>query len=92
LTLSDEEHVPQTKSAKKRERQRQRRTEDNKAQRSRIRRAVKRVRTAATPDEARAALTEAEKLLDRGGRKHLLHPNAAKRTKSRLAKVVGTSK
>ncbi|NNG14920.1 MAG: 30S ribosomal protein S20 [Gemmatimonadales bacterium] len=83
--------MPQTKSAKKRERQRQRRTENNKAQRSRIRRAVKRVRTAATPEEAQVALAEAEKLLDRGGRKHLLHPNAAKRTKSRLAKAAGKS-
>jgi small subunit ribosomal protein S20 len=83
--------VPQIKSAKKRERQRQRRTENNKAQRSRIRRAVKRVRTAATREDALVAYAEAEKLLDRGGRKHLLHPNAVNRTKSRLAKAVGKS-
>jgi len=81
--------VPQKKSAKKRERQRQSRTEGNKAQRSRIRGAVKRVRTAATKDERLAAYREAEQLLDRGGRKRLLHPSAAKRTKSRLAKLVG---
>lgn len=81
--------MPQKKSAKKRERQRQSRTEVNKAQRSKIRRAVKRVRTAATKEEGLTAYREAEQLLDRGGRKHLLHPNAAKRTKSRLAKLVG---
>jgi len=81
--------VPQKKSAKKRERQRQRRTENNKAQRSRIRRAVKRVRTAATREDQVAAFSEAERLLDRGGRKRLIHPNTAKRTKGRLAKLVG---
>lgn len=83
--------MPQTKSAKKRERQRERRAENNKAQRSRIRRAVKQVRTAATHEEALVAFAEAEKLLDRGGRKHLIHPSAAKRTKSRLAKALGKS-
>lgn len=83
--------MPQTKSAKKRERQRQRRTEQNRAQRSRIRRAVKRVRAAATHEEALAAYAEAEKLLDRAGRKHLLHPNSARRTKSRLVKAMKKS-
>ncbi|MBW8839098.1 MAG: 30S ribosomal protein S20, partial [Gemmatimonadetes bacterium] len=35
---------------------------------------------------------EAVKLLDRAGRKRLVHPNTAARHKSRLAKVVGGKK
>jgi ribosomal protein S20 len=37
--------------------------------------------------EVEAAYAEAVKLLDRAGRKHLIHPNAAARQKSRLAKL-----
>jgi len=47
---------------------------------------------AATGAEAKAAYDEAVKLLDRAGRKRLIHPSAAARQKSRLAKVVGKAK
>ena len=49
------------------------------------------MRTAAG-DEAKRAYDEAVKLLDRAGRKHLIHPNAAARHKSRLAKLVAGGK
>ncbi|MGH7497787.1 MAG: 30S ribosomal protein S20, partial [Gemmatimonadales bacterium] len=60
-------------------------------QRSKLRTAVKKVR-AATAGEATAAYAEAVKMLDRAGRKRLIHPNAAARQKSRLAKLVAGEK
>jgi small subunit ribosomal protein S20 len=84
--------VPRIKSAKKRQRQTKVRTARNKAQRSTLRNAVKKVRTASTPAEAEAALKTATALVDRAGRKNLIHRNAAARTKSRLAKLVKGAK
>jgi len=80
--------VPRIKSAKKRMRQTKVRTARNKAQRSELRTAVKRVRAAATKVDATKALAEAASLLDRAGRKRLVHPRTAARQKSRLAKSV----
>jgi small subunit ribosomal protein S20 len=62
-------------------------TARNRAQRSALRTALKRVRSAGDPKEAAAAYAEATKLLDRSGRKRLIHPNTAARHKSRLAKA-----
>jgi small subunit ribosomal protein S20 len=64
------------------------RTARNKAQRSKLRTAVKNVRIAGTKAEATKALSEAASLLDRAGRKNLVHPRTAARQKSRLAKAV----
>jgi len=80
--------VPRIKSAKKRQRQTKVRTERNRAQKSALRTAVKKVRTATTAADAQVALVAAEAMLDRAGRKNLVHKNLASRTKSRLAKVV----
>jgi small subunit ribosomal protein S20 len=63
----------------------------NRTQRSQLRTAIKKVRSA-TGTEAKAAYDEAVQLLDRAGRKRLIHPNAAARNKSRLAKLVGAAK
>lgn len=78
--------MPRIKSAKKRMRQTKSRTARNKAQRSQLRNAVKKVRTAGA-SEAPQAYATAEKLLDRAARKRLVHPNTAARQKSRLAKA-----
>jgi small subunit ribosomal protein S20 len=67
------------------------RTTLNRTHRSQLRTAVKKVR-AATGAEAKAAYEEAVKLLDRAGRKSIIHKNAAARTKSRLAKLVASKK
>jgi small subunit ribosomal protein S20 len=56
----------------------------NRAQRSELRTAVKRVR-AAVGSAAADAYTQAVRLLDRAARKGLIHPNNAARHKSRLA-------
>jgi small subunit ribosomal protein S20 len=78
--------VPKIRSAKKRLRQTKTRTAQNRAQRSRLRSAVKKARQATDPEARAAALAQAEQLLDRAGRKRLIHPNAAARLKSRLVK------
>lgn len=80
--------MPRTRSAKKHMRQTKARTAVNRAQRSALRSAVKKAKaTGATAEERKAALLEAERLLDRAGRKNLIHRNTAARTKSRLSKL-----
>ena len=79
--------MPRIQSAKKRMRQAKVATLQNRGQRSQLRTAVKKVR-AATGEAATQAYAEAVKLLDRAGRKHLIHPNTAARQKSRLAKAI----
>ena len=79
--------MPRIKSAKKRMRQAKTHATLNRTQRSELRTAIKKVRTASGPD-AQAAYAEAVQLIDRSGRKRLIHPNAAARQKSRLARLV----
>jgi small subunit ribosomal protein S20 len=79
--------VPRIKSAKKRMRQAKAHATLNRTQRSQLRTAIKKVRGAAAA-QAQAAYDEAVRLIDRAGRKRLIHPNAAARTKSRLSKLV----
>jgi small subunit ribosomal protein S20 len=69
-------------------RQARTRTTRNKAQRSSLRTALKRVRAAATADAAAAAYALAARVLDRAARKGLIHKNNAARQKSRLAALV----
>jgi small subunit ribosomal protein S20 len=69
-------------------RQTKTRTARNKAQRSQLRNAVKKVRLAPASADAAASFATAEQLLDRAARKRLVHPNTAARQKSRLAKAV----
>ena len=84
--------MPRLKSAKKAMRKSRAANERNRARRSQLRTAVKKVRGAATAKEAQAAFLEAAALLDRAGRKNLVHRNTANRTKSRLARLVAGKK
>lgn len=84
--------MPRIKSAKKRMRQTKTRTARNKATRSELRTAIKKVRTAASPTDAAKAMKEAEQMIDRAGRKNIVHRNTAARTKSRLAKSLAAKK
>lgn len=84
--------MPRIKSAKKARRQSVVHAERNRAQRSRLRGAVKRVRSATTAAAAQAAYADAVELLDRAARKRLIHPNNAARHKSRLAAAVAKLK
>jgi small subunit ribosomal protein S20 len=80
--------MPKIKSAKKAMRQARSRAVRNRAQRSTLRTALKRVRAAATADAAAMAYALAARVLDRAARKGLIHKNNAARQKSRLAALV----
>ena len=91
-TVPREGSVPRIQSAKKQLRKSISAAERNKAQRSELRTAVKKVRAAATKAEAEQALLQANSLLDRAGRKNLVHRGNARRMKSRLAASVANKK
>ena len=74
--------------ARKRARQAEKRRQHNAARRSMMRTYVKKASStidAGDPEAARAAVVQAESMLDRAARKGLLHRNNAARQKSRLA-------
>ena len=79
--------MPRIQSAKKRMRQGNAHATRNRTQRSQLRSAIRKVRSAAQ-GEAAEAYAAAVTLIDRAGRKNLIHRNAAARQKSRLAKLV----
>ena len=91
-TVPREGSVPRIQSAKKQLRKSKSAAERNKAQRSELRTAVKRVRAATTQAEAEKAFLAATSLLDRAGRKNLVHRGNASRMKSRLAAAVAAKK
>jgi small subunit ribosomal protein S20 len=81
-----------TKSAKKAARQTIRRTAVNKARRSRMHSAVRKVEEAiasGNKEVAQAALKEAEPIMVRTAQKGMTHRKTASRKVSRLAKRVG---
>ena len=80
--------VPNVRSAEKRARQNRRQRDRNRHDRTRLRTAIKKVRQAATAEDARAALPSAESILDRLARKGVIHRNVAARTKARLHALV----
>jgi small subunit ribosomal protein S20 len=77
-----------TASAQKRMRQERKHRLHNRAQRTRIRSAIKKVTTAADADAGKDALREACALLDRMATRHQIHRNKAARKKSQLARLV----
>ena len=77
-----------TSSAEKRIRQERKRTIHNRAQRSRLKTAIKKVSAAADTTEAQAALTEVSGLLDRLATRRIIHRNKAARKKSQLARMI----
>ncbi|HEY8020561.1 MAG TPA: 30S ribosomal protein S20 [Thermoanaerobaculia bacterium] len=83
-----------TKSAEKRIRQNAKERERNRAHRSRLRTAVKRLRaTVESGDAAKAAelLPETLRTIDSVAQKRIIHKNTAGRTKSRLVKAVAAA-
>ncbi len=75
-----------SKQAAKRHRQNVKARERNKVQRSAMKTAIKSVRRAASTDDAKANLPTAMKRIDKAAKNRVIHPNAASRLKSRLAK------
>ncbi len=80
--------MPRIKSAKKAMRQGRAHAIHNRAQRSALRTAVKRVRAATSAADAQQALRAAARALDRAARRGLIHKNSAARHKARLAAAV----
>ena len=80
--------MPNIKSAKKRMELGRKWQAKNRAVRSRIRTAVKRVRQTEEPEAAEARLREVTALLDRAATRRILHPNKVARAKSQLHKYV----
>lgn len=83
--------MARTKSARKAARQIARRTAINKARRSRVRTAVRRVEDAikaGNREQALAAFKDAEPELMRAASKGVLHKNTARRKVSRLAQAI----
>lgn len=84
-----------TKSAEKRHRQNLKQRANNRAHRSRLRTAIKGLRAAVAGGDAAAAealLPKTLSVIDKIAQKKVIHPNAASRTKSRLAKRVAELK
>lgn len=87
--------MPTTKSAKKRLRQSLERRAQNRATKSAVKTQIRKVRQAVDAGDIAKAQTElqlAAKKLDRAGAKRVIHPNAASRTKSRLAHLIRAAK
>jgi small subunit ribosomal protein S20 len=85
--------LAKTSSAKKRNRQNQKRRLRNRTFRGRARTSVKKARLAmeaGNVEEAREATMEAVKALDKAAEKGILHRNNAARRKSRLMKRLAT--
>jgi small subunit ribosomal protein S20 len=80
--------MPNIKSAKKRMELSRRARERNRAVRSRLRTAVRRVHEAEDPETARELLRRAVSLLDRAATKRLMPPNRVARIKSQLHRRV----
>jgi len=76
-----------TSSAEKRIRQERKRTLHNRAQRSRLKTALKKASSSSSNTaEAQEALKEVSALLDRLATRRIIHPNKAARKKSQLAR------
>ena len=78
--------MPNIKSATKRMVKSREQNARNRAKRSRLRNAIKKVREATDAETAQASYLRAQVLLDRAAGSSLLHPNAASRLKSGLAR------
>ena len=82
--------MPKLKSAKKHQVTSAKAYVRNRALRSRMRTALKRVRQAPDKTSAETALQAAISMVDRTTRKGIIHKNAAARYKSRLSRLVQT--
>ena len=75
------------KSQIKRNRQNERAHERNKATRTALKTAAKKVRTAGSADDAQSRVREASRALDKAASKGIVHKRTAARQKSRLARA-----
>ncbi len=81
-----------TKQAAKRNRQNIKARTRNKVQRSVMKTAIRSVRRAESVDKANESLPQAMKRIDKAAKNRVIHPNAAARLKSRLAKKIASGR
>jgi len=81
-----------TKQAAKRNRQNIKARTRNKVQRSVMKTAIRGVRRAESVDAAKESLPLAMKRIDKAAKNRVIHPNAAARLKSRLAKKIASGR
>ena len=86
LREEDQDQMPNIRSAEKRMRLSRAANKRNRASRSRLRTAIKRLRQAEDAPSAQSAYKQVQVLLDRAATKRLMHPNAVARMKSKLAR------
>jgi small subunit ribosomal protein S20 len=87
--------MPQTKSAKKRLRQNQKRRASNRSTKSSVKTQMKKVREAVASGDLAKAQTEfqvAAKKLDRAAAARSIHKNSASRHKARLSHLIKAAK
>lgn len=84
--------MAQHKSAEKRARAAQRRAARNQQWKSRMKNAIKRVRSLKDKEKAMAELRKTTKLLDQLAAKGVIHKNKAANNKSRLTRLVNALK
>jgi len=82
--------VPNLRSSKKRLRHSLKTRMRNKAIRSQMRTAIKKVRQASDKAAAQEALQQAASVIDKSAKKRVIHKNMAARYKSRLTRLVQT--
>ncbi len=80
--------MPNIKSAKKRMKLSRVQRGRNRETRSKIRTAIRRVREAASPEQAEERRRVAVALVDRAATRRMFHPNKAGRMKAQLDRVV----
>jgi small subunit ribosomal protein S20 len=83
--------MPHTKSAKKALRQDAKRRDRNRAVKKALKGQLKKFTAAVkegTPEQKQAEFVAAVKKLDKAGARRVIHPNAAARKKSQLARVL----
>ena len=82
--------MPNTKQAKKRLKTDEKRRMSNKAVRSAMRTAVKKVLLAEDAESAKAALPLAMKKIDKAAKKSVIHANTAARKKAQLSRAIAS--
>lgn len=76
-----------SKQAAKRVRQNEEARDRNKAAKSSMKTAMKRVLKAESPEAAKKAAPQAMKQIDKAAKNHVIHKNAAARLKSQVARA-----
>jgi small subunit ribosomal protein S20 len=82
--------MPNSKQAKKRLTQDEKKRQLNKTKKTMMRSAIKKVLLADSAEAAQAAIPAAMKRIDKAAKNHIIHENAAARYKARLGRSLAT--